>query len=160
MALNASIFRQFEFVQQQWIEYGNDSHLGNDKDPLTGNHDGTGKFMVQGTTELANPPFVCGGLPKFVELRGGDYFFIPSLTALAMIAFAATSILCRLALGQQLIEFLALLQPRPKLCGLGAQRIVRQGLQRGLVRGRVANQTGVVFDEPIVAAPEYAGQRL
>ena len=31
------------------------------------------------------PPFICGGLPNFVELRGGDYFFIPSLTALAMI---------------------------------------------------------------------------
>ena len=86
MALNASIFRQFEFVQQQWIEYGNDSHQGNDKDLLTGNHDGTGKLIVQGTTDPKNPPFVCGGLPGFVELRGGDYFFIPSLTALAMIA--------------------------------------------------------------------------
>lgn len=86
MALNASIFRQFEFVQQQWIEYGNDSHLGNDKDLLTGNHDGTGKFMVQGSTDPRNPPFLCGRLPSFVELRGGDYFFIPSLTSLAMIA--------------------------------------------------------------------------
>lgn len=85
MALNASIFRQFEFVQQQWIEYGNDSHLGNDKDFLTGNHDGKGKFMIQGTTDPQNPPFLCGGLPSFVQLRGGDYFFIPSLTALAMI---------------------------------------------------------------------------
>jgi Dyp-type peroxidase family len=28
MALNASISRQFEFVQQQWIEYGNDAHQG------------------------------------------------------------------------------------------------------------------------------------
>jgi Dyp-type peroxidase family len=86
MALNASIFRQFEFVQQQWIEYGNDSHQGNDKDLLTGNHDGTGKFVVQGTTDPKNPPFICSGLPSFVELRGGGYFFIPSLTALAMIA--------------------------------------------------------------------------
>jgi Dyp-type peroxidase family len=86
LALNASIFRQFEFVQQQWIEYGNDPHLGNDKDLLTGNHEGTGKFMAQGTTDPKNPPFMCGGLPSFVELRGGDYFFVPSLTALAMIA--------------------------------------------------------------------------
>jgi Dyp-type peroxidase family len=86
MALNASIFRQFEFVQQQWIEYGNDAHQGNDKDFLVGNHDGTGKFMVQGTADPTNPPFLCCGLPNFVELRGGDYFFIPSLTALAMIA--------------------------------------------------------------------------
>jgi Dyp-type peroxidase family len=86
MALNASIFRQFEFVQQQWIEYGNDAHQGNDKDLVVGNHNGTGKFTVQGTTDPNNPPFICGSLPSFVELRGGDYFFIPSLTALAMIA--------------------------------------------------------------------------
>lgn len=86
MALNASLFRQFEFVQQQWIEYGNDARQGNDKDMLIGNHGGEGKFVIQGTEELSNPPFVCGGLPNFVELRGGDYFFVPSITALRMIA--------------------------------------------------------------------------
>jgi Dyp-type peroxidase family len=86
MALNASISRQFEFVQQQWIDYGNDAHLGNDKDMLMGNHGGRGKFVVQGDRNPANPPFVCGNLPNFVELRGGDYFFLPSITALAMIA--------------------------------------------------------------------------
>ena len=86
MAVNASIFRQFEFVQQQWIEYGNDAHQGNDKDFLLGNHGGQGKFTIQGDADPKNPPFICGSLPNFVELRGGDYFFIPSLTALAMIA--------------------------------------------------------------------------
>ena len=86
MALNASIFRQFEFVQQQWIEYGNDARQGNDKDFLVGDHGGNGRFLIQGTTDPQNPPFLCGGLPNFVELRGGDYFFMPSLTALAMIA--------------------------------------------------------------------------
>jgi Dyp-type peroxidase family len=86
MALNASIFRQFEFVQQQWVEYGNDARQGNDKDVLMGNHEGHGKFMVQGSADPRNPPFMCGALPKFVELRGGDYFFIPSITALRMIA--------------------------------------------------------------------------
>ena len=29
IALNASLYRQFEFVHQQWIEYGNDAHQGN-----------------------------------------------------------------------------------------------------------------------------------
>lgn len=87
MALNASIFRQFEFVQQQWIEYGNDSHQGNDKDLLLGNHTGHDKFLIQGSgDDPENPPFICGSLENFVELRGGDYFFMPSLTALAMIA--------------------------------------------------------------------------
>jgi Dyp-type peroxidase family len=86
MALNANISRQFEFVQQQWIEYGNDAHLGNDKDMLMGNHGGRGKFLVQGDRSAGNPPFVCGNLPNFVELRGGEYFFLPSITALEMIA--------------------------------------------------------------------------
>jgi Dyp-type peroxidase family len=86
MALNASLSRQFEFVQQQWIEYGNDAHQGNDKDMLMGNHGGHGKFVVQGDRSAANPPYVCAHLPNFVELKGGDYFFLPSITALGMIA--------------------------------------------------------------------------
>lgn len=86
MALNASLSRQFEFVQQQWIEYGNDAHQGNEKDMLIGNHGGHGKFVVQGDTTATNPPYICSHLPNFVELRGGDYFFLPSITALGMIA--------------------------------------------------------------------------
>ncbi|HXC94502.1 MAG TPA: hypothetical protein VNU92_02320 [Edaphobacter sp.] len=85
IALNASLVRQFEFIQQQWINYGNDAHQGNDKDILMGNHGGKGRFVVQGDTNLANPPLVCSHLPNFVELRGGDYFFLPSITALGMI---------------------------------------------------------------------------
>jgi Dyp-type peroxidase family len=86
MALNANISRQFEFVQQQWIDYGNDARQGNDKDMLTGNHGGKGKFVIQGDSGPDNPPFICAHLPNFVELRGGDYFFLPSITALGMIA--------------------------------------------------------------------------
>jgi len=87
MALNASLFRQFEFVQQQWIEYGNDARQGNDKDVLLGNHEDAGKFMIQGTADdTKDPPFLCGGLPNFVELRGGAYVFMPSITALRLIA--------------------------------------------------------------------------
>ncbi len=86
MALNASLSRQFEFVQQQWIQYGNDSHLGNDKDALMGNHGGQGRLTIQGDATPANPPFACSHLPDFIELRGGDYFFLPSITALGMIA--------------------------------------------------------------------------
>ncbi len=91
MALNASLARQFEFVQQQWINYGNDAHLGNEKDVLIGNHrvDGEGsgeRAMIQGDATPANPPLMLSGLPNFVELRGGEYFFLPSITALGMIA--------------------------------------------------------------------------
>jgi Dyp-type peroxidase family len=86
IVLNASISRQFEFVQQQWIQYGNDSRQGSDRDPLMAAHNGHGRFMIQGDTSPSNPPYMCTGLPSFVETRGGDYFFMPSLTALRLIA--------------------------------------------------------------------------
>jgi Dyp-type peroxidase family len=85
MGLGASLFRQFEFVQQQWVQYGNDAHLGNDKDLLLGNQGDHGKFIIPGKADSQNPPFICPNLPDFVELRGGDYFFLPSITALRMI---------------------------------------------------------------------------
>ncbi len=92
MSLGASIRRQFEFVQQQWINYGNDFRLGNDKDPLAGNHgladspEGAGRAVIEGDPDRKAPPFFCANLPRFVETRGGDYFFVPSMTALRMIA--------------------------------------------------------------------------
>jgi Dyp-type peroxidase family len=86
MALNASLSRQFEFVQQQWIAYGNDAHMGNEKDLLMGSHGPGEKYSIQGDRTATNPPLFCTGLPNFVELRGGDYFFLPSITALGMIA--------------------------------------------------------------------------
>jgi Dyp-type peroxidase family len=91
IAVNASIERQFEFIQQQWINYGNDFKLSNDKDPLIGNHrvdkDGSpkGRTIVPGDKASGRLPLFCSNMPRFVETRGGDYFFIPSMTALRMI---------------------------------------------------------------------------
>jgi Dyp-type peroxidase family len=91
MVLNASIRRQFEFVQQQWMNYGNDFRLANDKDPIVGNHGVTtdgkpnGSMTAQSGPNDASPPFFCSQLPRFVTTRGGEYFFMPSLTALRMI---------------------------------------------------------------------------
>lgn len=88
MSIGASIERQFEFVQQQWVNYSNDFKLGNDKDPLIGSHDGqaTDKHIIQVDKKDKKPPFFCAQMPRFVETRGGDYFFIPSITALRMIS--------------------------------------------------------------------------
>ncbi|MEO6923744.1 MAG: dyp-type peroxidase [Bryocella sp.] len=86
IALNASLSRQFEFVQQQWIEYGNDAKLGNEKDLLMAQHLPGEKYSVQGDLRPENPPLFCTDLPNFVELKGGDYFFLPSMTALGMLA--------------------------------------------------------------------------
>ena len=85
MALNANLSRQFEFVQQQWISYGNDARIGNEKDLLMAQHGMGEHYAIQGDASPRNPPLFCTGLPDFVELRGGDYFFIPSITALEML---------------------------------------------------------------------------
>ncbi|MET0391081.1 MAG: peroxidase, partial [Polyangiales bacterium] len=60
MAINASLRRQFEFVQQQWMNYGNDFRLGSERDALTGNHpaDG-GSLVIQSHPDDARPPFFC-----------------------------------------------------------------------------------------------------
>jgi hypothetical protein len=84
----ANLFRQFEFVQQQWINYGLDANAGNDTCPLVGNHSADApkaKYVIAADPASGRPPFVVEGLPQFVETRGGEYFFVPSMTALRMI---------------------------------------------------------------------------
>lgn len=89
MMLNASISRQFEFVQQQWINYGNDFHAANDKEIILGNHgddDAPSRAVLQVDPDSDEAPYILRKIPRLVETRGGDYFFVPSLTALRMIA--------------------------------------------------------------------------
>ena len=86
MALNASISRQFEFVQQQWINYGNDFALGEAADPVIGGNHGKGRFVIPGDAQRNEEPFICSKLPSFVTVRGGGYFFLPGLNALRFLA--------------------------------------------------------------------------
>jgi Dyp-type peroxidase family len=88
MMLNSSISRQFEFVQQQWINYGNDFKAGNDKEIILGNHsdDLSSRAVLEVEADSDRAPYFLSKIPRMVETRGGDYFFIPSMTALRMIA--------------------------------------------------------------------------
>ncbi|MEA3410905.1 MAG: peroxidase [Pseudomonadota bacterium] len=86
IAVCASLGRQFEFVQQQWMQYGLDFNVGNDTCPLIGNHDGKTKFVITADPQGDKPPVICANMPQFVTTRGGDYFFIPGLNGLRMIA--------------------------------------------------------------------------
>ncbi len=91
--LCADLFRQFEFVQQQWINYGLDARSGNDTCPIVGNHveqptpggPALAKFVIPVPEGSGHPPFIVDSIPQFVEMRGGGYFFVPSMTALRMI---------------------------------------------------------------------------
>lgn len=86
LATCASLSRQFEFVQQQWLNYGLDFGAGNDTCPLVGNHGADAKFVIAAEPGSGRPPFIATNLPQAVSTRGGDYFFVPSMTALRMIA--------------------------------------------------------------------------
>ena len=90
MMINADINRQFEFVQQQWINYGNDFQAGNDKEIILGNHSADVRFpskaVIQVDPHSDEAPYFLSKIPRLVETRGGDYFFVPSMTALRMIA--------------------------------------------------------------------------
>lgn len=78
----ASLIRQFEFAQNVWINDRNFHELGNERDPVCGNHDGTLEFKIP------NRPIRkrLTGLPAFTTLRGGGYFFLPGLRALRYLA--------------------------------------------------------------------------
>jgi Dyp-type peroxidase family len=82
VCFQADIWRQFETIQALWIDDGDPFGLGRDKDFLVGEpHGTTGKMTIQG-----RPPFFLKPQPRFVTLRGGDYLFQPSLTALRVLA--------------------------------------------------------------------------
>ena len=53
---------------------------------MIGNNRGSGRFVIPGDIRRREEPFICSGLPSFVAVKGGDYFFIPSLTALRLLA--------------------------------------------------------------------------
>ncbi|WP_417461270.1 Dyp-type peroxidase [Kordiimonas sp.] len=86
IVLNASISRQFEFVQQQWVNYGNDFNQGNDRDPIAGTRTGDDKMVIPGDVGTDRATMICDKLKQFVTCRGGEYFFLPSLSAFEALA--------------------------------------------------------------------------
>jgi Dyp-type peroxidase family len=81
IAYNASIERQFEFIQQHWINASASAGIKDDFDPLTCvSDDDKTNMVVQGDTAARRLPVIIQGIPSFVHCRGGAYFFMPSLT--------------------------------------------------------------------------------
>jgi Dyp-type peroxidase family len=79
LCFNASIERQFEFLQQQWCNDGNVFGLGEDRDPLVGATGGAGKGKM---TINGDPPTLVVPPPAIVTTRGGEYLFVPGLAGL------------------------------------------------------------------------------
>jgi deferrochelatase/peroxidase EfeB len=81
ICLNTDIARQFEFVQQTWLLNENFATLFDERDPLVGPK---GKMTIRD-----KPLRRVVDVETFVQLVGGDYFFLPSLPALRYLATLA-----------------------------------------------------------------------
>jgi Dyp-type peroxidase family len=84
IALNTSFRRQFEFVQQTWLNNPKFAGLYDERDPLVASVPGEGgqRYSIPGVPVRRRH----AGLPRFVTVRGGGYFFVPSLRALEWLA--------------------------------------------------------------------------
>lgn len=81
IALGARAIDNVEFLQSEWVNSGNFVGLGKEKDPLISLQDKGAYFTVPGT-----PPRRVHGIQSFNTLRGGEYFFMPSLSAIRWLA--------------------------------------------------------------------------
>ncbi|WP_299196528.1 hypothetical protein [uncultured Erythrobacter sp.] len=89
MCLNASLARQFEFVQGAWLESPTFGGLSQESDPLVGSRC---PFPDDRRTDLfryydkEGTPRIAGDIPRFVKVLGGAYFFLPGIAGLRSIA--------------------------------------------------------------------------
>jgi deferrochelatase/peroxidase EfeB len=89
ICLNANIARQFEFIQNAWLQSSKFAGLSGEADPLTANRVplATGAATdAFGIPRDGLPPDRVTALPRFVGVRGGAYFFLPGLRALRFLA--------------------------------------------------------------------------
>lgn len=83
ICLNSDIERQFEFVQHTWINNPVFGGLNGEVDPIIGNM-GKGDAIM---TVQADPLRTrVHNMRSFTTVRGGAYFFLPSMTALRYLA--------------------------------------------------------------------------
>jgi deferrochelatase/peroxidase EfeB len=89
ICLNANISRQFEFLQNAWIMSTKFSGLSGESDPLVGNRElipgcpATDEFAIPEDGGLSRR---VSGIPQFVTVQGGEYFFLPGLRGLRYLA--------------------------------------------------------------------------
>ena len=85
ICLNANIGRQFEFLQNAWLMNTTFADLNGETDPLVGVREGLpGCPVSRGFTmpRSGGPAEQVAGLPQFVTVKGGEYFFLPGIGAL------------------------------------------------------------------------------
>ena len=89
ICLGANISRQFEFVQNAWNMSSKFSGLPTEADPLLGNREPllNGQTTDHFSLPREGAPAQClTGIPQFISVRGGAYFFMPGIRALRYLA--------------------------------------------------------------------------
>ncbi|MFE7214210.1 Dyp-type peroxidase [Streptomyces sp. NPDC057611] len=76
--IGAHLGRQFEFVQSEWLNDGVFFGSANTKDPIAGAHEGVTDYTIPRRPVRRRLP----QLPRFTVTRGGEYCFLPGLSAL------------------------------------------------------------------------------
>jgi Dyp-type peroxidase family len=80
--LSATAPDTYEFLKKEWINNGNFLGIGTERDPIAGGHDGSGQFTIPMRPLRRKIPM----LESFTRTLGGEYAFMPSLTALRWLA--------------------------------------------------------------------------
>jgi deferrochelatase/peroxidase EfeB len=91
VCLGANIQRQFEFVQSAWLMNAKFNGLRDEADPLLGNRLPTAAAMHTDSFSMPQadgPGQRLTGLPQFVTVLGGAYFFLPGIRALRFLSGA------------------------------------------------------------------------
>jgi Dyp-type peroxidase family len=76
--LSAKAMATMEFLQQEWINNGNFMNLGDERDPNVGLQEDGATFTIPQAPVRRR----IHNIDTFNVLRGGEYFFLPSLSAL------------------------------------------------------------------------------
>jgi Dyp-type peroxidase family len=85
ICLATNLARQFEFVQHTWLNNPRFAGLYDNPDPLVAAEPERGRMFVV-PAEPVRERYT--GLPRFVTVRGGAYFFLPGIRAVRALAAA------------------------------------------------------------------------
>jgi hypothetical protein len=81
VAYNVRIVEQFEFIQSEWLNSGTAFGLGSDPDVIAGQWP-AGDHRTIAVGRGPNRGMAIRPAPRLVRMRGGEYFFVPSLPGL------------------------------------------------------------------------------
>jgi Dyp-type peroxidase family len=101
IVMNADLQRQFEFIQQSWVNSPKFNGLYDNRDPLVSNFDSNTSNAEGDTDNSATDAAPQGTImsiqgnpvrrrltdvPRFVQIKGGGYFFLPGIKTLHYLA--------------------------------------------------------------------------